>query len=110
MHAMADENSEVRRALRLLAQAIVWADAGAPFGLIARRRSSARRRGRAATPQTRSKGARPTSPFRRTRETRRTHWKSPPSAGNFGTDSTIARAVARVFRRAAIGPAKIDGL
>jgi hypothetical protein len=35
MHAMADEILKYRRALRLLAKAIGWADAGAPFALIA---------------------------------------------------------------------------
>ena len=34
MHAMATEILEYRRALRLLAQAIGWAGAGAPFALI----------------------------------------------------------------------------
>jgi hypothetical protein len=34
MHAMATEILEYRRALRLLAKAIGWADAGAPFVLI----------------------------------------------------------------------------
>jgi hypothetical protein len=33
LHAQADEILKYRRALRLLAQAIGWADAGAPFGL-----------------------------------------------------------------------------
>ena len=33
MHALADEILKDRRALRLLARAIDWADAGAPFGL-----------------------------------------------------------------------------
>ena len=33
MHAMADEILKYRRALRPLATAIGWADAGAPFGL-----------------------------------------------------------------------------
>jgi hypothetical protein len=35
MQAMADEILKYRRALRLLAQAIGWAEAGAPFALIA---------------------------------------------------------------------------
>ena len=35
MQAMAAEILEYRRALRLLAKAIGWADAGAPFALIA---------------------------------------------------------------------------
>jgi hypothetical protein len=35
LHAMAAEILEYRRALRLLAQAIGWAEAGAPFALIA---------------------------------------------------------------------------
>ena len=35
MHALANQILEYRRALRLLAQAIGWADAAAPFGLIA---------------------------------------------------------------------------
>jgi hypothetical protein len=35
MHAMADEILRYRRALRLLAKAVGWADAGAPFALIA---------------------------------------------------------------------------
>ena len=35
MHAMATEILSYRRALRLLAQAVGWADAGAPFALIA---------------------------------------------------------------------------
>jgi hypothetical protein len=35
MHAMATEILEYRGALRLLAEAIGWADAGAPFALIA---------------------------------------------------------------------------
>ena len=35
MHALAGEILEYRRALRLLAKAIGWADAGAPFALIA---------------------------------------------------------------------------
>jgi len=35
MHAMADEILKYRRAVRLLAKAIGWADAGAPFALIA---------------------------------------------------------------------------
>ena len=34
MHAMATEILEYRRAVRLLARAIGWADAGAPFGLL----------------------------------------------------------------------------
>ena len=34
MHALADEILRYRLALRLLAQAIGWADAGAPFGVI----------------------------------------------------------------------------
>jgi hypothetical protein len=34
MHALADEILKNRRALRLLAKAIGWADAGAPFALI----------------------------------------------------------------------------
>jgi hypothetical protein len=33
MHALADEILKYRRALRLLATAISWASAGAPFGL-----------------------------------------------------------------------------
>src|SRR5215831_8837176 len=35
LHALADEILKYRRALRLLAQAIGWADAGTPFALIA---------------------------------------------------------------------------
>jgi len=35
MHALADEILKYRRALQLLAKAIGWADAGAPFSLIA---------------------------------------------------------------------------
>jgi hypothetical protein len=35
MHALADEILKYRRAMRLLAKAIGWADAGAPFALIA---------------------------------------------------------------------------
>jgi hypothetical protein len=35
MHALADEILKYRRAVRLLAQAIGWAGAGAPFALIA---------------------------------------------------------------------------
>ena len=35
LHALADEILKYRRALRLLAKAIGWADAGAPFALIA---------------------------------------------------------------------------
>jgi hypothetical protein len=35
MHAMAAEILEYRRAVRLLAKAIGWAGAGAPFALIA---------------------------------------------------------------------------
>ena len=35
MHALADEILTYRRALRLLAKAIGWADVGAPFALIA---------------------------------------------------------------------------
>jgi len=35
MHALADEILKYRRAVRLLAKAIGWADAGAPFALIA---------------------------------------------------------------------------
>ena len=35
MHAMADEILKYRRAVRLLAKAIGWASAGAPFALIA---------------------------------------------------------------------------
>jgi hypothetical protein len=35
IHALADEILKYRRALRLLTQAIGWADAGAPFALIA---------------------------------------------------------------------------
>ena len=34
LHAMADEILKYRRALRLLAKAIGWADAGAPFGVV----------------------------------------------------------------------------
>jgi hypothetical protein len=34
MHAMADEILKYRRALRLLVEAVGWADAGAPFSLI----------------------------------------------------------------------------
>jgi hypothetical protein len=34
MHALADEILKYRRAVRLLAKAIGWAEAGAPFGLI----------------------------------------------------------------------------
>jgi hypothetical protein len=34
LHALADEILKYRRAVRLLAQAIGWADAGAPFALI----------------------------------------------------------------------------
>ena len=39
MHALADEILKYRRALRLLADAVGWASAGAPFGLIAPRPS-----------------------------------------------------------------------
>jgi hypothetical protein len=35
MHALADEILKYRRALRLLAKAVGWADVGAPFALIA---------------------------------------------------------------------------
>jgi hypothetical protein len=35
LHALADEILKYRRAVRLLAKAIGWADAGAPFALIA---------------------------------------------------------------------------
>jgi hypothetical protein len=35
MHALADEILNYRRAVRLLAKAIGWTDAGAPFALIA---------------------------------------------------------------------------
>ena len=35
LHALADEILKYRRAMRLLAQAIGWADAGASFGLFA---------------------------------------------------------------------------
>jgi len=35
MHAMADEILKYRQALRWLAAAIGWAEAGAPFGLVA---------------------------------------------------------------------------
>jgi hypothetical protein len=35
LHALADEILKYRRAVRLLANAIGWADAGAPFALIA---------------------------------------------------------------------------
>ena len=35
MHALADEILKHRRAVRLLAKAIGWADAGVPFALIA---------------------------------------------------------------------------
>jgi hypothetical protein len=35
LHALADEILKYRRAVRLLAKAIGWADAGAPFSLIA---------------------------------------------------------------------------
>jgi hypothetical protein len=35
LHALADEILKYRRAVGLLAQAIGWADAGAPFALIA---------------------------------------------------------------------------
>src|SRR5262249_2726159 len=35
MHALADELLKYRRAIRLLAKAIGWAGAGAPFALIA---------------------------------------------------------------------------
>jgi hypothetical protein len=41
MHALAAEILEYRRALRLLAAAIGWADIGAPFALIAPRLSLA---------------------------------------------------------------------
>ena len=34
LHALADEILKYRLALRLLARAIGWADAGAPFGLL----------------------------------------------------------------------------
>ena len=34
LHAMADEILKYRRAVRLLAKAIGWADAGAPFAII----------------------------------------------------------------------------
>jgi hypothetical protein len=34
MHALADEILKYRLALRLLAKAIGWADAGAPFGVV----------------------------------------------------------------------------
>jgi hypothetical protein len=34
MHALADELLKYRRAVKLLAEAIGWADAGAPFALI----------------------------------------------------------------------------
>jgi len=34
MHALADEILKYRRAVRLLATAVGWADAGAPFGVI----------------------------------------------------------------------------
>ena len=35
MHAMADEILKYRQALRLLAAAVGWADAGAPFAVLA---------------------------------------------------------------------------
>jgi len=35
LHALANEILEYRRAVKLLAKAIGWADAGAPFGVIA---------------------------------------------------------------------------
>ena len=35
MHALADEILKYRRAVRLLAKAVGWADVGAPFALIA---------------------------------------------------------------------------
>jgi hypothetical protein len=35
LHALADEILKYRRAVKLLAKAIGWADAGAPFALIA---------------------------------------------------------------------------
>ena len=35
LHALADEILKYRRAVRLLAKAIGWADVGAPFALIA---------------------------------------------------------------------------
>jgi hypothetical protein len=35
LHALADEILKYRRAVRLLAKAVGWADAGAPFALIA---------------------------------------------------------------------------
>jgi hypothetical protein len=41
MHALADELLKYRRAERLLAKAIGWADVGAPFALIAPRLSLA---------------------------------------------------------------------
>jgi hypothetical protein len=34
LHALADEILKYRRAVRLLAKAIGWADAGAPFGML----------------------------------------------------------------------------
>jgi hypothetical protein len=34
LHALADEILKYRRAVRLLAEAIGWADAGAPFAII----------------------------------------------------------------------------
>jgi hypothetical protein len=41
LHALADEILKYRRALRLLARAIGWASAGAPFGLFPPRASLA---------------------------------------------------------------------
>jgi DICT domain-containing protein len=41
LHALADEILKYRRAVQLLAKAIGWADAGAPFALIAPRSSLA---------------------------------------------------------------------
>jgi hypothetical protein len=35
LHALADEILKYRQALRLLAKAVSWAEAGAPFALIA---------------------------------------------------------------------------
>jgi hypothetical protein len=34
LHALADEILKYRRAVRMLARAIGWAEAGAPFGLL----------------------------------------------------------------------------
>jgi hypothetical protein len=52
LHALADEIVKYRRAVRLLAKAIGWADTGAPFALIAPGRYWRPRRTIDGAPQT----------------------------------------------------------